>query len=51
MEDGMALNAPVVNDVSDGCLATGEGTTEKNSWQAKWLNWVLRTREKCRLSS
>ena len=26
----MALNSPAcVNDVIDGCLATGEGTTEK----------------------
>ena len=28
MKDGMALNAPMINDVNDCCLAMGEGTTE-----------------------
>lgn len=28
-KDGMRLNAPMVNGVSDGCLVTGEGTSEK----------------------
>ena len=30
MKDGMVLDSPLMNDQSDGCLAMGKGTTEKN---------------------
>ena len=30
MKDEMVLSEPFNNDVDDGCLATGEGTSETN---------------------